>query len=154
MEIKSKIIFIILVFSIIFGACKKTTKSENEEKDSIYYEKGILIYSVTSIADRTVEDYISEHGDFDYPVEIILRNYKPGDQEFSGKVKFLNIGLKDIINNLQPDSFSIEDVDELFPIEFVVFYNLEIENIIMEGRFYFGSPLMDTGTQSFEAEIK
>ena len=123
--------------------------------DSSSVDNSLMTFEVTTLNNLPIDEYASNHEGTYYPITITLIDYEP-ESVFSGTVNIFNIGLLNIKQN-SSGSFNLFIVDldsSYFPVEFLNFSDLIINNSQMKGQFAIAGSTIDTISFEFIASRK
>lgn len=123
--------------------------------DSSSGDYSLMTFKVETIHNYSIEEFADNFGGAIFPITIILEDYDP-ESDFSGTVNTSKIGLSSITRSCLGDfNCFIVDLDSsYFPIEFLVFNDLIIDNSEMKGQFAVGGSTIDTPSFKFIASRK
>lgn len=142
-----RIIYLILLFILTLGLLIVACGDNSTEPDN-----SVMTFEVTTFNNLAIDEYASNHEGSYYPITITLIDYELGS-EFTGTVITSNIGLSSITGNCNvgPECFGVDLDSSYFPIEFLVFADLIIDNLQMKGRFAIAGSTLDTPSIEFSA---
>ena len=123
--------------------------------DSSSVDNSVMTFDVTTVHNLSIEEYASNHEGSTYPITITLIDYEP-ESDFSGTVYTSKIGLSSITRNCFGgfDCFEIDLDSSYFPVEFLTFSDLIINNSQMKGQFAIAGSTIDTISFEFIASRK
>ncbi len=112
--------------------------------DSSSVDNSVMIFEVTTLNNRPFDEFASNHEESYYPITITLIEYEP-ESEFSGTVNLNTIGTLSIAGNCsgKNDCFVVHLDSSFFPVEFLIYTNLKIDNSKMSGNLSPGGALID-----------
>ena len=132
----------LILLGVLFAGCKDPQSPELTEK----------IYIVQTIQGLSVAEFAQNINEYSYP-EIIKFTKNLRDYNFEGEVRIANIGWSKIENYEEytgnTNSFFINVIGKLGPVQEIVFTNLEITNNTLDGTFYLSGPTIDTTVHDF-----
>jgi len=141
---RTTIINILILALLIVGCGDNST-----EPDNLGMTFEVTTFTFKNLA---IDEYARNHEGSYYPITITLIDYEFGS-ELTGTVITSNIGLSSITGscNFGPECFSVDLDSSHFPIEFLLFTDLIIDNLQMKGRFTIAGSLLDSSPIEFSA---
>lgn len=112
----------------------------------------LMTFEVKTIHNLSIEEFADNFGGTFFPNAIILEDYDP-ESDFSGTVNSSMFGLLSITRNCfgSFNCFIIELDSSYFPIEFLLFTGLIIDDSKMKGKFGAGGSTIDYAVFEFSA---
>lgn len=103
-----------------------------------------MTFEVTTLNNLPFDEFASNHKESYYPITITLIDYEP-ESDFSGTVNLNTIGTLSIAGNCsgKNDCFVVHLDSSFFPVEFLVYKNLKIDNSKMNGNLRPAGALID-----------
>ena len=123
--------------------------------DSSSVDNSVMEFEVETIHNLSIEEFADKFRGAFFPTTIILEDYDP-ESDFSGTVNSSKFGLLSITQNCigRFNCFIVALDSNYFPIEFIVFTDLIINNSEMKGQFTAGGSTIDTAGFEFTASRK
>ena len=123
--------------------------------DSSSADNSLMTFEVETIYSLSIEEFADKFDGAIFPITITLEDYDP-EADFSGTVNTSKLGLLSITRNCSGilNCFVVELDSSYFPVEFLAFTDLKIDNIWMKGEFAAGGSTLDYTGLEFTASRK
>ena len=141
------LLILVILSPIIISNCKIINSNEDEVNKR---------FIVIEIYNMTLDEFVERFNPVVYPKKITLSKHE--DFNFIGEVEFDSIGVQKIRNydeyteNIK--SYYIDTKSLLGPVEFIHFYDIEINDESLNGNYVLAGPLIDTSGFCFKAKKK
>ena len=114
----------------------------------------LMTFEVETIHNLSIEEFADNFKETFFPNTIILEDYDP-ESDFSGTVNSSMFGLLSITRDCSMANCFVVELDSSnFPLEFLIFNDLIIDNTQMKGEFAAGGSTIDYAGFEFSASRK